>query len=247
MKLDDIVLKEVTRKPPRCLFHGVEGIGKSTYAATCPSPIFIPVEDGMDEVLMPNGKKPPSFPCPETFEDVVSNINMLLDEKNEYKTLVLDTIDSLEQLIWDKVCKDLDVSNISVPGWQKGYGFALTYWRQIMALLKKLRNKGFIIILIAHTEIRTHTPPDLPSYDRYQAKIHKKALPVIEETVDAILFMNYEIYVDKGSKKATGGVTRIIKTERRPAFTAKNRYKLPAELPMTNFNDLAALIKKVKK
>ncbi|MDR0869400.1 MAG: ATP-binding protein [Planctomycetaceae bacterium] len=34
--------------PPRLLIYGTEGIGKSTFGASAPKPIFIPTEDGLD-------------------------------------------------------------------------------------------------------------------------------------------------------------------------------------------------------
>ena len=36
--------------PPRLLMYGTEGIGKSTTAAAAPKPIFIPTEDGLDQI-----------------------------------------------------------------------------------------------------------------------------------------------------------------------------------------------------
>jgi len=36
--------------PPRILLYGTEGIGKSTFAAQAPNPIFIPTEDGLNEI-----------------------------------------------------------------------------------------------------------------------------------------------------------------------------------------------------
>ena len=37
-------------KPPRVLVYGTEGVGKSTFAASAPSPIFVPTEDGQDQI-----------------------------------------------------------------------------------------------------------------------------------------------------------------------------------------------------
>lgn len=39
-----------SNRPPRLLVYGVEGIGKSTFAAHAPNPIFIQTEDGLDEL-----------------------------------------------------------------------------------------------------------------------------------------------------------------------------------------------------
>lgn len=37
--------------PPRLVLYGTEGIGKSSFAAQVPRPIFVPTEDGLDEIV----------------------------------------------------------------------------------------------------------------------------------------------------------------------------------------------------
>ena len=50
--------------PPRLLIYGTEGIGKSTTAAQAPNPIFIPTEDGLDQIDCC------SFPLAKSLTDV---------------------------------------------------------------------------------------------------------------------------------------------------------------------------------
>lgn len=37
-------------RPPRIMIYGSEGVGKSTFGASAPSPIFIQTEDGLGEL-----------------------------------------------------------------------------------------------------------------------------------------------------------------------------------------------------
>jgi hypothetical protein len=37
-------------RPPRVIIYGSEGIGKSTFGAEAPRPVFIPTEDGLDGI-----------------------------------------------------------------------------------------------------------------------------------------------------------------------------------------------------
>ena len=49
------------RKPPRILIHGVAGVGKTTFAAGAPAPVFICTEDGLgtlDATQFPAGPEP---------------------------------------------------------------------------------------------------------------------------------------------------------------------------------------------
>ena len=50
MTLMSRVQRGRTPKPPRLLVYGTEGIGKSTFAAQAPHPIFVQTEDGLDEI-----------------------------------------------------------------------------------------------------------------------------------------------------------------------------------------------------
>ena len=60
VSLSDIVDTQ-NIKPPRVLAYGPPGVGKTTFAASAPSPIFIQTEDGADVVGAAR------FPQPESY------------------------------------------------------------------------------------------------------------------------------------------------------------------------------------
>src|SRR5205823_12981156 len=78
--------------------------------------------------------------------------------------------------------------------------------------------------------------PELPNaYDRYQLKINDKAAALVREAADAVLFARFETELVKvnGSKpKARGEGNRIMYTESRPGWDAKNRFNLPFCMPL---------------
>ncbi len=49
MKISDIT-KNAQMKPPRVLLYGPAGIGKTTFGASAPRPIFLPIEDGLGRI-----------------------------------------------------------------------------------------------------------------------------------------------------------------------------------------------------
>jgi len=95
-----------TPRPPRLLVYGTPGIGKSTFRASAPSPIFVPTEDGLDEI---NCAK---FPLATSYEDVSQALGDLAAQPHDFGTVVLDSLDWLEWLIWDRVCAEFSVKNI---------------------------------------------------------------------------------------------------------------------------------------
>ncbi len=100
------------------LTYGTSGVGKTTFAANMPSPVFIQTEDGAGNLTLQ------AFPIAKSYDDVMSAITALC-EKHEYQTVVIDSLDHLEPLIWKKVCEDNNVKSIEQLTYGKGYTMAL--------------------------------------------------------------------------------------------------------------------------
>jgi hypothetical protein len=248
MDLKALVNSEVKSKAPRILLHSKHGLGKSSWAAVSPTPIFIQTEDGLGEVKREYGIA--SFPLAKTVDDVFKYIDLLIEEEHDYKTVVVDTIDWFEKLAWDAVCVDKKAENIEDIGYARGYTFAMHYHETLINKLSLLRDiKNMAIVLLAHNEIKTFNNPEGENYDQYVIKLHKKAAAKYEEFCDAVLFMNHKAYIQKGKKVAVGSGERAIYTEGRPAFTAKSRYKLPYEITYNKgegFTNIINIIRGVK-
>jgi len=227
--------------PPRLLIYGTEGIGKSTTAAQAPKPIFIPTEDGLDQIDCA------SFPLAGKLADVEAALRTLIQEQHDFETVVLDSADWLERLVWDALCEQYGVASIEKVdgGYAKGYTHALTYWRRLLADLNTLRNvRGMCVILLAHAKVEKFEDPEHSAYDRYSPRLHKHVMALLTEWSDAVLFATRKIITkteDGGFNRertiASGlgkdGGERVLRTVGSPACVAKNRYGLPAELPLS--------------
>lgn len=236
------------RKPPRVVIHGPPGVGKTIFAACAPAPIFLPTEDGLESLnQLPFDVT--AFPLAKTFDDVMGAIEALATQDHAFKTLAVDSLDWLEPLIWAETCRRNNWADIEAPGYGKGYQATLDVWRQFVDGLEYLRTeKGMAYILIAHSLLKRFDAPDTEPYDRYTLKLHQRAGDLLTENVDAVLFANFKTYTtstDVGFKKSVrrgiGTGERVMFTEERPAFIAKNRYGLPAELPL-DYEHLATVI-----
>ena len=223
-------------KPPRIMVYGQEGVGKSTLGASAPDPIFIQTEDGLGEI------DTCKFPLAGTLSDVLAELTALRDEEHNFRTVVIDSLDWLERLIFDEVCKEFGVRSIEKAdgGFGKGYVDALVHWRKVLALLDDLRNKrGMMIILLAHAKVERFEDPENTAYDRYAPRLHKHAASLISEWVDAVLFATKRLRISKdgdsrsiASPIGADGGTRVLRTNGRPACLAKNRFGLPNEIPL---------------
>lgn len=209
---------------------GVDGVGKSTFGADAPSPIFIQTESGA------NYLKVKCLPKPKAFSDILGMVDELLEKEHGYKTLVLDSLDWAEQLVWDEVCfENNKVKSIGDIPYGKGYELAVGKWQTLMSKMKHLREK-MNIILIAHSQVKTFQDPVQASgYDRYEMKLHAKSAAKIREAVDAVLFATYEVFLKKDGQRtrAFGDGARVLMTQHRPGHDGKNRMGLPYQIDLS--------------
>lgn len=246
MTLAQVKKGRITR-PHRIVLYGPEGIGKSTFGANAPSPIFLPVEDGTGHLDVAR------FPKAETWKDIRDAVRTLLNESHSYETLVIDTLDAAEALLWrymverDKFADDkgrTPLKDIEGYGFGKGYTKALEDWRGLLKDLETLgTTRGMHVILLAHAQVKSFKNPAGEDYDRYELKLHSKASGLVKEWSDSVLFANYETFAkkDERTKRVRGfdSGARLIFTERRAAYDAKHRGNLPESLPLS-WADFAA-------
>jgi hypothetical protein len=230
MSLHSLVKGRIAQ-PLRVTLYGVEGIGKSTFAAGAPNPVFLGAEDGTAQLDVVR------FPTPENWSEVLEAIRELEGGSHDFQTLVLDTLDWLEPLLWAHICARDKQSDIEAYGYGKGYSAALDEWRVLLAALERMRKaKSMHVVMLAHSWIKSFKNPEADDYDRYELKLNAKASGLIKEWSDCVLFANYETFADKDvrTKRAKGVDTgaRLIYTQRRAAYDAKNRHSLPESLPL---------------
>lgn len=235
-------LKKNIAKPPRVIIYGGAGIGKTTFATSAPAPIVIQTEDGLGDLEVMTFDKATSF------ADVMGSISALASEKHDYKTLVIDSLDWLEPLIWQEAVDQNNLigsnkrwSSIEDAGYGRGYVEALKYWREFFDSVTWLRdNLGMATVMTAHSQIIRIEDPLMEAYDSHALKLQKRAAAIAEEFADIILFADQEAYTVKEDKgfnakrtRATTSGSRVIYTQGTPAYVAKNRYRLPEKLDLS--------------
>ena len=239
-------LSDVTTKgkglPSRMVIHGVEGIGKTSFPANSPNPIYLQArgETGL-ETLIDSGRlsEVPHLPEIQTFNELLEAIDMLCREDHGYQTIVLDTINGFERLCHEHVCRkhfNNDWTDKGFMGYGRGFETSLADWRELLIALDRLREtKSMAVVALCHTKVTTFKNPEGPDYDRYAPDMHAKTWGLTHKWADIVLFANYETFTEKDGlrhKAASGEQVRFLYSERRAAFDAKNRHGLPFEISM---------------
>jgi len=225
------IRKGKTLRPPRIFLYSTHGIGKSTFASQSSNPIFITTEDGLDALDVS------SFPKATTSKEVLEAVEQLYTQEHEFQTVVLDSADWLENIMINEIEKEHDAKELA---YGKSAVFLAEKWREILTAFDALRNdKNMTVIFIGHSEIKRFDSPETDSYDRYQPKLSSKGSALIQEWADCVFFANYKTVIkkedvgfNKEKNRAISNGQRVIFTQEKPSYLAKNRYSLPETIDL---------------
>ncbi|MEM6932356.1 MAG: ATP-binding protein [Pseudomonadota bacterium] len=243
LSLENLVRKQAD-KTPRMLFYGVPKIGKTSLASEFPKAIFIQTEEGAGDLHVTTFKDEPLG----SYAEVEEAIGLPYEGEHDFETVVLDSLDWLEPIIWAETCRANGWKSIEDPGYGKGYVEADKHWRHILDGLNALRDRGMTVILIAHSEVKTFADPERDSYDRYQIKLHKRAAAMSHEMCDVIGFLNYQVTTvkekggfNKERARGAGSGQRVLYLDERPTFIAGSRFEMPAQISLVKGQGYSAL------
>ena len=198
----------------KVVIYGPEGIGKSTFAAQFPDPLFIDTEGSTDQLDVRRLKRPSSW------EMLKQEVEYVRDTPKLCGTLVIDTADWAEQLCVDHVCagklpaKGKEKYGIEDFGYGKGYTYIAEEFGRLLNLLEEVKSKGTNVVITAHALMqKIDLPEETGSFDHWALKLGKKTAPLVKEWADMLLFANYKVYIvnvdnqgaAKGKNKAQGG------------------------------------------
>jgi hypothetical protein len=229
------------------LVAGKPKTGKTSgFAFGAPRPFFIFADKRGDAVL------PESFTDkikPDAWDDppgataagltVLGALRQLRDEDHGFQTVVIDTINDAEALLWEYVIASDKTGAKSITevgeGWGNGYVKAREQVQIMRAILDDLAvKKGMQCILISHVDTKTDNDPTDESYEKWALDLNKKAGAVLLGAVNTILFAVPEVTAKNIAKagarqaKMRGGrtgVTRAI-VQSRQGIDAGSRLSL---------------------
>ena len=232
------ILMKITRgkiaSAQKVVIYGPEGIGKSTFAAQFPEPLFIDTEGSTKNMDVARMDKPTSWTM------LKNQIAYVKAHPQVCKTLVIDTIDWGEKLCVEDICAVHNKRGIEDFGYGNGYVYEMEEFGRFLNSLEELISAGVNVVLTAHAQLRKFTQPDeFGEYDRWELKLGKKTgsmiSPMVKEWADMLLFANYKTVAvqadDKGKKFKAQGGERVMYATHHPCWDAKNRHGLPDSMP----------------
>ena len=225
------VVTGIQRKPFLAIIHGPVGSGKTHFGTTMPDPIFIAGEE-IDNIESARLAKVTNW------QQFLDQLTWVLEEDHGYRTLVIDSMDSMERILERKILSENPTKTMATAygGFGKAYQLMSEKFLSIREdYLVPIWDRGINVLLICHTA--KQSIDDLlrqESYQRYELKLHKNSKgvgvsTVFSEFVMAVLMLSPDIIINRKDEKVYSESTgsRILYCNAKPFLEAKNRYNMP--------------------
>ena len=222
-----IISGSVPRAQKVCVY-GPEGVGKTTFGAQFPKPLFLDLERGscaydVERVY------------PKTAAQVEEVLDWVLAGGSGYETVVFDSYDSLWHLYAEKVVAEKKYKNIEDTPYAVGVKMVTDLLARLLAgRVERLIDAGVNVVVLAHTVVKNFNDVQHGvSYDRYLLRVQPQAAGLLVKQMDTLLFGNFDTQVIQdaaGNYRATGGKKRALWTSKTAAADGKSRYALPEKM-----------------
>ena len=220
-------------EPNKDLIYGVEGVGKSSLAATYPDAIFIDCEGSTTKLNVARLRVKNWNDFKSAFAFLISSDESAL----KCKTVVIDTVDWLEKHVVEAILIEDHETSMAAQNYAYGKGDVRIegfFDTKIIPMFEKLTSIGKNVVLTAHSTVKPFNDPINGPYDYYAMDMTKKAAATLREWTHNVFFLNYKtnVKITKGIGKntATGGKEVIVYTQRTPQYEAKRRDPLADEI-----------------
>lgn len=214
----------------RVVLYGPGGIGKTTLAASAPGPVvFFDLDDSLSRLKISGAKIVSAIESWDALRKALQG-----DGWEGIKTIVIDSTTKAEEMAVAETLRTITadggkhVANVEGYGYGKGYGFVYDVFLPLLSDLDRHCRAGRNVILICHDCTTTVPNPAGEDWLRYEPRLQsppsgKASIRLrVREWADHVLFIGYDVSVDK-NRKGTGSGTRTLYPCELPHCMAKSR------------------------
>ncbi len=207
--------------------YGAEKVGKSTFGAKLPRPLFCNFEVGTNYLPV----KPVNIDKWSTFKQVLRQLEQP-KAHDYYDTVVIDTVSEAYNSCEQFICAQNGVQKIGDIPYGRGYADTK---REFENALRKITMLGFGLCCICHAEKKTIPGPNETTLETVQPAMPSRAADVVNRMVDIIA------YIDQQFDEHGESIRRFI-TRRTPTVLAGSRLPYLDPVIPFSYEDLIAAI-----
>lgn len=228
---------------------GAPGTGKTSTAATFPSPFMIRTQG--EDVPHDTVNVPDSIGVTDSVKSLWEQLTALLQDEHEYQTLIIDSITGLETLfIQDVLAHDPKSKGINqaLGGWGAGASAVAAQHMRVRKAVEMLRTRrGMNTVFLAHADITRIDPPDSEGYNQYTLRLANKSVAPYVDSVDLVGYLKQATILkgdDDERKRAITTGEIVMTSYLNPAYISKNRLGIKSDITVVQGeNPLADYIK----
>jgi hypothetical protein len=218
------------QKPLKLFIYGRNGIGKTTFASQFDKPVLLDLEDNASHVEIDRWFL-------SAYKDVQTFLYELRIQPHDFKTVILDSVDALQNLIIEDIVTRHNVKTLSdVGGYGAAYAELKTEFGNILKRMNALFRKEMNIIFTGHETVSRIEEPGERVYDRITPAIREPNYSQICNWCFAVFYATSRVrreaeenlgFNQTRKSNVSRVSTRIFYTEPSAAHLAKNIFKLP--------------------
>lgn len=251
---DDLITAPTPRGASIVTIMGEPGCGKTTFAATWNKPIFLRAEDGT-EVLTPMveaGWDIKQLPIVKTIDDVWDQCKYLAYADHDRKTVVVDSVTSLNEIFLAKVLEKEDDEakrmqvNTAFGGYGAAYNAASAHHKKLRDYADKWLARGMNVVFIAHIKTKEIMKPE-GQFITYSIDMSDVCKKHYTRHVMLVGFLRKKILVSKPDEKvkektkekntarSAGNIELICKYD--PVYQTKNQYHITNDFTVEEYGN----------
>ena len=191
------------------MLYGLPKSGKSTFASYFPEPLFLPFERGLDGLEVFQAPPTGIIESRKQLYEIVSELKNL--HKNEgklpYKTIVLDTMSGVVDVLTKHVCKEHGVEALGdIP---RGTGYTLVT-QSVIRLVKTLQSMDVAVILICHGKVEKRETKNHGDYDVVTIDLGGKTATAVKAAANVMAYIDEVDTKGQDGKKVRKSLIRLM-------------------------------------
>lgn len=217
------------KKPLKLFIYGRNGIGKTTFATQMDDPVLLDLEGNAHHLEVDRYFL-------SSWQEVQMFLRTLKTEPHSFQTVILDSVDVLQDLITKDILKKSGKQDLGkVGGYGEGYKKQIAEFGNVIKRMDALFQSGMNVVFLGHETISRIEEPGERIYDRITPAIREANYSQICNWCFGVFYATSMVQraaqEDLGfDKKRTGNVdrinNRIFYTEPSAAHLAKNVFDL---------------------